>query len=150
MTLVGVVYPLIFLLPMTFKLFGFELSWWRLFQKYIVCIRFDIYVFTSMRSWWCPFVIDQHAELEYFNASALKQQSECRHVAPFWHIILILSQPVFVVSPECRVWLAENQEIPILYFVVWSDRGPNPQFTKLYAITLITAPSMRFCCGCAN
>ena len=34
------------------------------------------------------FVIDQHAELEYFNASALKQQSECRHVAPFWHIIL--------------------------------------------------------------
>jgi hypothetical protein len=64
------------------------------------------------------FVIDQDAELDFFNASALKQQSECRHVAPFWHIILIRSQAVFVVSPECRVWLAENQEIPILFIVV--------------------------------
>jgi hypothetical protein len=63
------------------------------------------------------FLIDQDAELDFCNASSLKQQSECRHVAPFWHIILILSQPIFVVSPECRVWLAENQEIAILYLL---------------------------------
>jgi hypothetical protein len=96
------------------------------------------------------FVIDQDAELDFVNASSLKQQSECRHVAPFWHIILILSQTVFVVSPESRVWLAENQEIPILFIFVWPDRGSNPQFTKLYAITLITTPPMRLCCGYAN
>jgi hypothetical protein len=86
----------------------------------------------------------------FVNASSLKQQSECRQVAQFWHIILILSQAVFVVSSECRVWLAENQDIPILFIVVWPDRGSNLQFTKCYAITLITAPPMRLYCGYAN
>jgi len=34
----------------------------------------------------------QHAELDFYSASSLKQQSADRHVAPFGHIILILSQ----------------------------------------------------------
>jgi hypothetical protein len=42
------------------------------------------------------FVLDQHAE---YIASSLKQQSMGRHVAPLWHIILIPSQPVFVLFP---------------------------------------------------
>ena len=43
------------------------------------------------------FVQDQHTRLFFFySASSLKQQSADRHVAPLQHIILILSQPVFV------------------------------------------------------
>ena len=45
------------------------------------------------------FLLDQHAELEFYSASSLKQQSTGRHVAPLWHIILIPSQPVFALSP---------------------------------------------------
>jgi hypothetical protein len=43
------------------------------------------------------FVLDQHAD--FYSASSLKQQSVCRHVAPLGHIILILSKPVFALSP---------------------------------------------------
>ena len=45
------------------------------------------------------FVQDQHAKLDLYSASTLKQQSAARHVAPVWHIILIPNQPVFVLSP---------------------------------------------------
>jgi len=45
------------------------------------------------------FVLDQHAELDLYSASSLKQQSAGRHVARLGHIILILSQPVFALSP---------------------------------------------------
>jgi len=44
-------------------------------------------------------VIDQHAELDFYSASSLKQQSADRHVAPLGHIVLITSQPVFALSP---------------------------------------------------
>jgi len=40
------------------------------------------------------FVLDQHAELDFYSASSLKQQFAGRHVAPLEHIILIPSQPV--------------------------------------------------------
>ena len=45
------------------------------------------------------FVLDQHAELDFYSARSLKQQSTGRHVAPLKHIILILSQPAFALSP---------------------------------------------------
>ena len=45
------------------------------------------------------FVLDQHAELDFYSASSLKLQSADRHVAPLGHIILILSQPVFALTP---------------------------------------------------
>jgi hypothetical protein len=44
------------------------------------------------------FVLDQHAELDFYSASSLKQQSAGRHVAPLGHIILIPSQSVFTLS----------------------------------------------------
>ena len=47
------------------------------------------------------FVLEQHPELDIDSASSLKQQSAGRHVAPLGHIILIPSQPVFALSPEC-------------------------------------------------
>jgi hypothetical protein len=45
------------------------------------------------------FVLDQHAELDFYSASSLKQQSTNRHVAPLGHIILIPSQALFAFSP---------------------------------------------------
>ena len=45
------------------------------------------------------FVLDQHAELDFFSASTLKQQSAGRHIAPLGHIILIPSQPVYALTP---------------------------------------------------
>jgi len=42
------------------------------------------------------FVLDQHIELDFYSASSLKQQSAGKHVAPFGHIFLIPSQPIFV------------------------------------------------------
>jgi hypothetical protein len=44
------------------------------------------------------FVLDQHAELDCYSASSLKQQSRGRHVAPLGHIILLPSQPVFALT----------------------------------------------------
>ena len=48
------------------------------------------------------FVLDQQGELDFFSASWLKQQSMGKHIAPLGHIILILSQTVFALTP-CHV-----------------------------------------------
>jgi len=45
------------------------------------------------------FVLDQHAEFDFYSASSLKQQSADRHVAPLGHIILIPSQAAFALTP---------------------------------------------------
>jgi hypothetical protein len=45
------------------------------------------------------FVLYQHAELDLYSASSLKQQSVDIHVTPLVLIILIPSQPVFALSP---------------------------------------------------
>ena len=45
------------------------------------------------------FVLDQHAKLDFYSASLLKQQSADRLVALLGKIILIPSQPVFALSP---------------------------------------------------
>jgi len=45
------------------------------------------------------FVLDQHAESDFYSASSLKQQCTDRHVVPLGHIILIPSQPVFALTP---------------------------------------------------
>ena len=44
------------------------------------------------------FVLDQHAELDFYSASSLKQQSAGRHVALLGHIILIPRQAVFTLT----------------------------------------------------
>ena len=59
------------------------------------------------------FVLDQHAELDFYIACPLKQQFAGRHIAPLRHIILIPSRPVFALSPNAA-GLAEKQQIPIL------------------------------------
>ena len=45
------------------------------------------------------FVLDQSTELHFDSASSLKQQSAGRHATPLEHITLILSQPVFTLTP---------------------------------------------------
>jgi hypothetical protein len=45
------------------------------------------------------FVLDQHAELDFFSASSLKQQPAVDMSLHSGHIILIPSQPVFAHSP---------------------------------------------------
>jgi hypothetical protein len=51
------------------------------------------------------FVLDQHAYLDLYSASSLKQQSMDRHVAPLGHIILVLSQPVFVMRTKSDIYV---------------------------------------------
>jgi hypothetical protein len=47
--------------------------------------------------WWddddVRFVLEQHADLDFYSASSLKQESADSHVVPLGHIILIPSQP---------------------------------------------------------
>ena len=62
------------------------------------------------------FVLDQHAELDFYCASSLKQQSADRHVAPLKHLILISSQPVFVLSPWCCVLSGEATHTNFMVF----------------------------------
>jgi hypothetical protein len=45
------------------------------------------------------FVLNQHAELDFYNGSSLKQQTVSKHVTLLGHIILILRQPVFALTP---------------------------------------------------
>ena len=45
--------------------------------------------------------------MNFYSASSLKQQSVERHVALLGHIILIPSQPVFALSPQCCVLSGE-------------------------------------------
>ena len=49
-------------------------------------------------------VIDQPSYLDIiYSSSSLKQKSAGRHVAPFEHIILISSLPVFARPPKCCI-----------------------------------------------
>jgi hypothetical protein len=58
----------------------------------------------------------------FLSASSLRQQSVGRHVIPLGHIILILSQPVFVLLLNAAC-LAEKQQILILVFGLNRTRG---------------------------
>jgi hypothetical protein len=59
------------------------------------------------------FVLDQYAELDFYSASSLKQQSAGRHVAPLGTLFWFLANQslLFLLSAAC---LAEKQQIPIL------------------------------------
>jgi hypothetical protein len=67
----------------------------QFFQLYQVYFQ---WIVTEIR-----FVLDQHAGLDFYNSSSLKQQSADKHVAPLWHVILIPSQQVFALTLECCV-----------------------------------------------
>ena len=53
----------------------------------------------------------QHAEFDFYSASSLKQQCAGRHVSPLEHIILILTQSLFLLlKAMCFV---DKQQLPI-------------------------------------
>ena len=67
-------------------------------------------------------MLDQHAELDFYSASSLKQQSADRHVSPLGHIILIPSHPVFAVllNAACLVIKkTKNNEQPLQKHVAY-------------------------------
>ena len=70
-----------------------------IFQLHVYCIYHceNKLIFNEMMK--VHFVLDQHAELDFYSFSSLKQQSADRLIAPLGHIILIPSQPVFALSP---------------------------------------------------
>ena len=45
------------------------------------------------------FVLDQRAELDFYSASSLKQQSSGWHVAPLGHTVMVPRQPVYTLTP---------------------------------------------------
>ena len=69
------------------------------------------------------FVLDQHAELDFYSASSLKQQSGGRHIAPLEHIILIPSQ-CCVLSEE-----AINTNF-IVFGLTWPGIKPTIYLTR--------------------
>jgi hypothetical protein len=70
------------------------------------------------------FILDQHAELDFYSASSLKQQSAGRNVTPFGHIILIPSQPIFAIPIN-----DENCELSTLY---WIPKFQKNQYLNLF------------------
>ena len=93
------------------------------------------------------FVLDQHAELDFYNTSSLKQQSADRHIAPLGHIILIQSQPVFDLSPYCCV-LSGEATSTIFIVVGLTRQGLEPTIYRTReASTLAIKPLMRLNCN---
>jgi hypothetical protein len=67
-------------------------SEWLLFNANSAIFQLQVYRGENKLNQWdddeVRFVLDQHAELDFYSASSLKQQSTGRHVAPLGHIIL--------------------------------------------------------------
>ena len=61
------------------------------------------------------FVLDQHAKLDFYSAYSLQQQSAGRHVAPLRHIIMIVSLPVFALTP---LWRSNKYKFELTTLVV--------------------------------
>ena len=65
------------------------------------------------------YVLDQHAQLDFNGTSSLKQQSESRHVALLGNIILIPSQLVVALTPECCMRKGETSNG--IFLCLWFD-----------------------------
>ena len=72
--------------------------------------------------------------------SSMKQQSTDRHVTPLRHIILILSQPVFALTPQ---WCVLSREAGNTNFIVFGLTEPElkttiyPLEASMLTITLL-------------
>jgi hypothetical protein len=107
--------------PMTGQLivtWGYSRPNWR--SEWLLNANSAIFQLSQVNFQWdddeVRFVLDQHAELDFYSASSLKQQSAGRHVAPLGHIILIPSQPVFALSPLCCALSGEATNTNFIVF----------------------------------
>jgi hypothetical protein len=83
-----------------------------------------------------PFSTRTTCLVAFYSANSLKQQSTDRYVTPLGHIILIPSQPVFAISPECFML---SWEVTNTNFIV-----SNPQSTALEASMLTITPPVPY------
>jgi hypothetical protein len=72
---------------------------WLIIGKFTESVEWSNRNYSAVYDCRMMVLFDQHAELDFYSASSLKQQSAGWHVAPLGHIILILSQPVFSLTP---------------------------------------------------
>jgi hypothetical protein len=78
-------------------------------------------------TWGWLFLLGQHAGLEIFSTNSLKQHSVSKHVAAFWHIILIMSpKKTFTLTPK---WCMINREAAHNNFIVIGFSWPKIQPT---------------------
>jgi len=70
----------------------------------------------SMTWWWGPLCIKPTRLVGFYSANSLKQQSAGRHVALLGHIILILSQSEFGLSPYRCVLSGEARRANFIVF----------------------------------
>ena len=80
------------------------------------------------------FVLDQHARFNLYSVSSLKQQSADRYIAQLGLIILILSQPVFALSPLCCVLSRDATNNNFLSF--WLDPIWARTFGTIVVVTV--------------
>jgi hypothetical protein len=59
---------------------------------------------------------DVHAYLDFYSVCSLKQQSAGSNIAPLWHIIMIPSQPVLVLTTQCCVISIEAASTHFIVF----------------------------------
>jgi len=71
--------------------------------------------YSSMR-WWCCLLCTWPTLIDLYCSSSLKQQSAGRRVSPLRHIILILSQPVFILTAECCMLRREAANTNVIVF----------------------------------
>ena len=113
----------------------------------------DCLLFSKFSAWWelvnfqwnddeVCFVLDQPAVLGFYSASSLKQQSADRHVARLWHIILIQSQPVFFLSPECRMVRGEATNMNFIDFGLTDWLAPTIYCTRCEHTNLYTTDAV--------
>jgi hypothetical protein len=102
----------------------FEIFFWeKIFGKWVIVV---LHQMSNFSAWWeqitfewddvVSFVLDQHAYLNFYSGSWLKQQSVGRLVSPLWHIILIPREPVFALTPLCCMF---SRKVANTYFMVF-------------------------------
>ena len=94
---------------------SYRVSEWLLFNAKMSNVSTNILARTSFIRWDdndIHFVKDQHAKLDYYSASSLKQQSVGRHVASdTWSWLRANQSWLLLLNVVC---LVEKQQIPII------------------------------------
>jgi hypothetical protein len=89
-------------------------------------------------------ILDKHTIVFMFCLKKTSKRISHRRLAPLRHIILILSQPVFLLNAAC---LAEKQQIPILKSLVLPHRGSNPRSSEANMLTIMPPILLFLCCA---